>query len=67
MGTEWDGLGMVDLEAIADLRDAASSQGNTAVLSFKMRKGVEGDHTPEMDLTRHHNDYDVEEWLESSS
>ena len=57
--TEKDGIregGVRDqyFEANTELRDSAFSPAESAVVPFEMREGMEGEHTPETDLTRHH-------------
>ena len=55
MGTERNGgLGTQDLEANTELRYSAFSRVKSAVVPFEVREGMEGEQTPEMDLTRHH-------------
>ena len=52
MSTESEGLGTQDLEANTELRHSAFSGAESAVMPFKTRGGMEGEHTPETDLTR---------------
>ena len=54
MGTKSEGLGTQELEADTELRHSAFSQVKLAVVPFEEREGMEGEHTPEKDVTRHH-------------
>ena len=54
MGTECEGLEMQNLEANTELRHSAFSQAEIAVVTFEVRKGMEGEHPPDTDVTRHH-------------
>ena len=54
MGTECEGLEMQNLEANTELRHSAFSQAEIAVVTFEVRKGMEGEHSPDTDVTRHH-------------
>ena len=66
MGTESDGFGTQDLEASTEFRLSAFSCAVTAVQSFEVREGMEGEHTPETDLIRHHQDLEEGDMFESS-
>ena len=52
MGRESDGFGTQDLEANTEFRHSAFSHAVSAVRPFEVREGMEGEHTPETDLTR---------------
>ena len=54
--TESDGLGTQDLEANLEFRHSAFSRVVSAMQPFEVRDGMEGEHTPETDLTRHYQD-----------
>ena len=41
--------------------------GEAAILLFKVSDEMKEKHTPETDLTRHHYDLEVADWLESSA
>ena len=47
------GLGQ-DLEANTEFRHSACSRAVSAVQPLEVREGMEGEHTPETDLTRCH-------------
>ena len=47
------GLGQ-DLEANTEFSHSAFSRAVSAVRPFEVSEGMEGEHTPETDLTRHH-------------
>ena len=53
MGREKERMGAQDLEANAELRHSAFSRAESAAMPFEEREGMEGEHTPETDLTRH--------------
>ena len=53
MDTESEGLGTQYFEANTELRHSAFSRAESAVVTFEEREGMEGEHTPETDLTRH--------------
>ena len=53
VGTESDGFWTQDLEANTEFRHSAFSCAVSAVPPFEVREGMEGEHTPETDLTRH--------------
>ena len=52
VGTESDVFGTQDLEANTEFRHSAFSRAVSAVRPFEVREGMEGEHTPETDLTR---------------
>ena len=56
MGAESDGFGIQDFEANTEFRHSALSYAVTAVWPFEVREGMEGERTPETDLTRCHQD-----------
>ena len=66
VGTESDGLGTQDLEANTEFRHSAFSRAVSAVQSFEVREGMEGEHTPETDLIRCHQELEEGERFESS-
>ena len=66
VGTESDGFGTQDLEANTEFRHSAFSPAVSAVRPFQVREGMEGEQTPETDLTRHHQDLEERDRFESS-
>ena len=56
VGAESDGFRIQDLDANTEFRHSAFSRVVSAVRPFEVREGMEGEHTPEMVLTRHHQD-----------
>ena len=60
MGTESDGFETQDLEANPEFRHSAFSRAVSAVRPFEIREGMKGEHIPETDLTRCHQD--LEDW-----
>ena len=66
MGTESEGFGTQDLEANTELRHSAFSHVVLAVQPFGVRARMEGEHTPETDLTRRHQDLEEGDRFESS-
>ena len=48
-----------------EFRHSAFSCAVSAVWPFKVREGMEGEHTPETDLTRHHHDLEEGDRFES--
>ena len=66
VGTERDGFGTQDLEANTEFRHSAFSRAVSAVRPFEVREGMEGERTPETDLTRHLQDLEVGDRFESS-
>ena len=55
VGTESEWLGPQNVEANTVLRHSAFSRAESAVVPFQVREGMEGEHTPETDLTRCHH------------
>ena len=66
VGSESDGFGTQDLEANTEFRHSAFSRAVSAVRPFEVREGMEGEHTPETDLTRCHHDLQEGHRFESS-
>ena len=66
MGTESDGFWTQDLEANTEFRHSAFSLAVPAVWPFEVRERVDGEHTPETDLIRCHQDLEEGERFESS-
>ena len=66
VGTESDGFGTQDLEAKTEFRHSAFSRAVSAVRPFEVREGMEGEHIPEIDLIRRHQDFEEGERFESS-
>ena len=66
VGTESDGFGTQDLEANTEFRHSAFSRAVPAVRPFEVSEGIEGEHTPELDLTRCHHDLEEGDRFESS-
>ena len=54
LGTESEGLETQDFEANTELKHSAFFRAESAVVPFEVRKGMEGEHIPETDLTRCH-------------
>ena len=54
VGRESDGFGTQDLAANTEFRHSAFLCAVSAVQPFEVREGMEGEHTPETDLTRSH-------------
>ena len=63
MGTESDGVGTQDLDANTEFRHSPFSHALSSVWSFEVRGEMEGEHTPETDLTRCHQDLEEGESL----
>ena len=63
MGQESNGFGTQHLEANTEFRHSAFSHD---VQPFEVREGMEGGHTPEMDLTQCHQDLEEGDRFESS-
>ena len=51
VGTESEGLGTQDFEANTEMRHSAFSRAESIVVPFELREQMEGEHTPETDLT----------------
>ena len=60
VGTESDGFGTQDLEANTEFRHSAFSCAVSAVRPFELWEEMEGEHTPETDLTRQHQNLEGE-------
>ena len=67
VGTESDGVGGQDSEANKEFRHSAFSHSVSAVWPFEVRERMEGEHTPETDLTRCHQDLEEGERFERSN
>ena len=63
--TESDGFRTRDFDANTEFRHLAFSRAVTAVRPFEVREGMEGEHTPETDLIRRHQDLEEGERVES--
>ena len=66
MSTESDGFRTQDSDANTEFRYSAFSRVVSAVQPFEVKEGMEGEHTPEMDPIRHHQDLEKGERFESS-
>ncbi len=66
MGRESDGFRTQDFDANTEFRHSAFSRAVSAVRPFEVREGREGEHTPETDLIRRHQDLEEGERFESS-
>jgi len=66
VSTESDGFGTQDFEANTEFKHSAFSRAVSAVHPFEVREGVVGDHPPETDLTRCHQDLEEGDWFVSS-
>ena len=55
-----------DLEANTELRHSSFSGAELAVVPFEVREVMEGEHTPETDLTRYHQVLEGGDQFESS-
>ena len=66
VGTESDGFRTQDFDANTEFRHSAFSRAVSAVWPFEVREGMEGEHTPETDLIRRHQDLEEGETFESS-
>ena len=66
VGRESDGFWTQDLAANTECRHSAFSCAVSAVWPFEVREGMEGEHTPETDLIRCHQDLEEGERFESS-
>ena len=67
VGRESDGFWTQDLaDANTEFRHSAFSRAVSAVRPFEVREGMEGEHTPETDLTTHHQDLEEGDRFESS-
>ena len=63
MGAESDGFGTQDLEAKTEFRHSAFSRVVSAVRPFEV---MEGERTPETDITRYNQDLEEGDRFESS-
>ena len=66
VGRESDGFQTQDFDANTEFRHSALSRAVSAVQQFEVREGMEGEHTPETDLMRCHQDLEEGERFESS-
>ena len=66
VGRESDGFWTQDLDANTEFRLSAISRAVSAVRLFEVRERMEGEHTPETDLIRHHQDLEEGEGFKSS-
>ena len=66
VGSESDGFWTQDFDANTELRHSAFSCAVSAVGPFEVREGLEGEHTPQKDLIRCHQDFEEGERLENS-
>ena len=66
VGTESDGFGIQDLEANTEFRHSAFLRAVSPVQPIETREGMEGEHTPEADLIRCHQDLEEGDRFESS-
>ena len=66
VGTESNGFGTQNLEANMGFRHSAFSCAVSAVWPFEVREGMEGEHTPKTDLTRHYQGLKKGDKFESS-
>ena len=66
MGAESDGFGTQDFDANTEFRHSAFSGAVSAVWPFEVREGMEGEHTPETDFIRCHQNLEEGESFESS-
>ena len=66
VSTESDGFGTQVSDANTEFRHSAFSCAVSAVRPFEVREGMEGEHRPETDLIRYHQDLEKGERFESS-
>ena len=66
VGPESDGHGTQDLEAKTEFRHSAFSHALSAVQPFEVREAMEGERTPETDLTRCHQNLEEGDRFKSS-
>ena len=66
VGTESDGFWTQDFDENTEFRHSAFSRAVSAVRPFEVREGVEGQHLPETDLIRCHQDLEVGKRFERS-
>ena len=67
VGTKSDGFRTQDFDANTEFRHSAFSRAVSAGWQFEVREGMEGEHTPETDLIRRHQDLEEGERFESSN
>ena len=65
VGTESDGFWTQDFDANIEFRHSSFSRAVSAVRPLEVREGMEGEHTPETDLIRRHQDFEEGERFES--
>ena len=66
VGRERDGFWTQYFDANTEFRHSAFSRAVSAVRPFEVREGMEGEHTPETDLIKRHQDFEEGERFESS-
>ena len=66
VGRESDGFWTQDFDANTEFGHSAFSHAVSAVQPFKVMEGMEGEHSPETDLIRCHQDLEEGERFESS-
>ena len=66
VGTESDGFWTKYFDTNTEFRHSAFSRAVSAVWPFKVREGMEGEHTPETDLIRRRQDLEEGAGFESS-
>ena len=66
MGSESDGFWTQNFDANIEFRHLAFSRAVVAVREFEIMEGMEGEHTPERDLIRRHQDLEEGGRFESS-
>ena len=66
VGRESDGFRTQDLAANTEFRHSYFSRAVSAARPFEVREEMEGEHTPETDLIRCHQDIEERERFESS-
>ena len=66
VGRESDGFWTQYLAANTEFRHSAFSRAVSAMRPFEVRERMEGEHTPETDLIRRHQDLEEGERFESS-
>ena len=67
VGRESDGFRTQDFDGNTELRHSAFSRAVSAVQPFEVTEGMEGEHTPETDLNRGHQDLEEGERFENSA
>ena len=66
VGRESDGFWTQDLAANTEFRHSAYSRAVSAVRPFEVREGMEGEHLPETELARCHQDLQEGDRFENS-